>query len=75
MVALDLLDRPRRQPQIDRAAGLIAQPVALRYGFAAAGLLNVGEANARMTASSSTKAGSKLASPSCAMPISGSAID
>ena len=27
--ALDLLDRPRRQPQIDRAAGLVAQPVAL----------------------------------------------
>ena len=27
-VALDLLDRARRQPQIDRAAGLVAQPVA-----------------------------------------------
>ena len=29
IVALDLLDRPRREPQIDRAAGLVAQPVAL----------------------------------------------
>ena len=40
--ALDLLDRPRRQPQIDRAAGLVAQPVALG-GFAVAVPLDVVE--------------------------------
>ena len=39
---LDLLDRPRREPQIDRAAGLVAQPVALG-GFGVALLLDVGE--------------------------------
>ena len=32
-------------------------------------------AKAKIAASSSTNAGSKAASPSCAMPISGSAID
>ena len=31
--ALDLLDRPRRQAQIDRAAGFVAQPVALGAFF------------------------------------------
>ncbi len=40
--ALDLLDRPRRQPQIDRAAGLVAQPVALGR-LAVAVLLDVVE--------------------------------
>src|SRR5262249_4990841 len=29
-LALDLLDWPRRKPQINRAAGLIAQPIMLR---------------------------------------------
>ena len=72
--ALDLLNRPGREPQIDRAAGLVAQPVAFGR-LAVAVLLDVGEAQARIAASSSTKAGSNAASPSCAMPISGSAID
>ena len=37
IVALDLLDRPRREPQVDGAAGLVAQPVALgRFAFAGA---------------------------------------
>jgi hypothetical protein len=40
--ALDLLDRPGREPQIDRAAGLVAQPVALG-GFALAVALDVVE--------------------------------
>ena len=39
---LDLLDRPGREPQIDRAAGLVAQPVALG-GLAVAVLLDVVE--------------------------------
>ena len=42
IVALDLLDRARREPQIDRAAGLVAQPVALG-GCAVAVLLDVVE--------------------------------
>ena len=41
-LAFDLLDRPRRQPQIDRAAGFVAQPVALG-GRGIAVLLDVGE--------------------------------
>ena len=44
--ALDLFDRPRRQPQIDRAAGLVAQPIALG-GRGVAILLHVGEGPAQ----------------------------
>ncbi len=40
--SLDLLDGAGRQPQIDRAAGLVAQPVPLG-GFALAVLLDVVE--------------------------------
>ena len=40
--ALDLLDRARGEPQIDRAAGLVAQPVALGR-LALAALLDVVE--------------------------------
>jgi hypothetical protein len=71
----DLLDRPGRQPEIAGAARFVAQPSALgRHRVAV--LLDVGERpgqNDRKLVA--TKAGSKLASPSCASPISGSAID
>ena len=38
----DLLDRPRGEPQIDRAAGLVAQPGGFRW-FLVAVLLDIGE--------------------------------
>ena len=57
---LRLLERPRRQPEIDRAAVLV---------------LDLRKAQRSITASSSTKAGSNTVSPGWPMPISGAMID
>ena len=62
-LALDLLDRPRREAQIDRAAGLVAQPVALGRLRRRRPSGCSRSANAMIAASSSTKAGSNAGEP------------
>ncbi len=61
--ALRLLDRTGREPQIDRAAGLVAQPVALGSGARRRPSGCSRTRSAGSTASSSTKAGSNDGEP------------